>query len=142
MNLYGKPSPIHHGRQRERLDRVTFDHVQFSDSARHRRALFPGGSRTRRGAESVAQRRAASLVAVTERPESAGRDAAERATRVWVRVKANMNLRAYDIFEAESTLTEPEWPELGYWDLIKIAFRDHLITDLDHAVIKRLRGLT
>jgi hypothetical protein len=37
-------------------------------------------------------------------------------------------------------MSDPEWPELGYWDLIKIAFRDHLIQDLEHQVIKRLRG--
>ena len=52
-----------------------------------------------------------------------------------------MNLGAYEIFEEAATLDEPAWPELSYWDLIKIAFKDHLITDLDHAVIKRLRGL-
>ena len=70
-----------------------------------------------------------------------GRDAADRATRKWVRVCSNMNLGAYDIFEAPATLSEPEWPELSYWDLVKIAFKDHLIADLDHPVIKRLRGL-
>ena len=68
------------------------------------------------------------------------RDAAERATGSWIRVKANMNLGAYDIFEARGKLDEPEWPELGYWDLIKIAFRDHLIDNINHAVIERLRG--
>jgi hypothetical protein len=57
-----------------------------------------------------------------------------------VRVKANTNLGAYDIFEAEATLSEPEWPELGFWDLIRIAFKDHLITNLEHPVIRRLRG--
>ena len=70
-----------------------------------------------------------------------GREAAELAMQGWIRVKANMNLGAYDIFKAESVISEPEWPELGFWDLIKIAFRDHLIASLDHPVIKRLRGL-
>jgi hypothetical protein len=69
------------------------------------------------------------------------REAAERAMRSWVRVRANMNLGAYDIFVAESSIPDPEWPTLGYWDLIKIAFRDHLIDRADHPVIKRLRGL-
>jgi hypothetical protein len=69
-----------------------------------------------------------------------GREGAELAMRDWVRVKANMNLGAYDIFKAESVIQEPEWPKLGFWDLIKIAFRDHLITTVDHPVIKRLRG--
>jgi hypothetical protein len=68
------------------------------------------------------------------------REAAELAMKKWVRVKANMNLGAYDIYEAQSTMSEPGWPEQGFWDLIKISFRDHLITAIDHPVIKRLRG--
>ena len=68
------------------------------------------------------------------------REAAARATTDWVRVKPNMNLGAYEIFKAESVAAEPEWPELGFWDLIKIAFRDHLVDRIDHPVIKRLRG--
>jgi hypothetical protein len=68
------------------------------------------------------------------------REAAELAMKKWVRVKANMNLGAYDIYEAQSTMSDPEWPKEGFWDLIKIAFRDHLITSMDHPVIKRLRG--
>ena len=52
-----------------------------------------------------------------------------------------MNLGAYDIFVAESAIPDPEWPTLGFWELIKIAFRDHLVDRIDHPVIKRLRGL-
>jgi hypothetical protein len=72
-----------------------------------------------------------------------GREAAELAMKDWVRVKANMNLGAYDIFKPGpgSVLSEPEWPPLGFWDLIKIAFRDHLVDRVDHPVIRRLRGL-
>ena len=69
-----------------------------------------------------------------------GREAAGMAMRDWVRVKANMNLGAYDIWKAESVISEPEWPQLGFWDLIRLAFKDHLITTTDHLVIKRLRG--
>jgi hypothetical protein len=68
------------------------------------------------------------------------REAAELAEDRWVRVRANMNLGAYDIFQAESMLAEPEWPEISFWELVKIAFRDHLIDSLDHPVIKNLRG--
>jgi hypothetical protein len=69
-----------------------------------------------------------------------GREAADLAMKDWVRVKANMNLGAYDIFKADSVISKPEWPEIGFWDLIKIAFRDHLVDRIDHPVIKRLRG--
>src|SRR5262249_27720641 len=69
-----------------------------------------------------------------------GREAAALAVYDWVRVKPNMNLGAYEIYKASSVMSEPEWPELGFWDLIKIAFRDHLVDRIDHPVIKRLRG--
>ena len=68
------------------------------------------------------------------------REAAELGQKFWIRVRANMNLGAYDIFQAESAIPDPEWPPLGFWDLIRIAFRDHLIDRIDHPVIKRLRG--
>jgi hypothetical protein len=75
-----------------------------------------------------------------------GREAAELGMTSWIRVRANMDLGAYEIFKAESVILDPEWPRggdgeaLGYWDLIKIAFRDHLIDRIDHPVVKRLRG--
>ena len=70
-----------------------------------------------------------------------GREAAALATASWVRVRANMNLGAYEIFKAEAAYPDPEWPEeLAFWDLIRIAFRDHLVDRIDHPVVKRLRG--
>jgi hypothetical protein len=68
------------------------------------------------------------------------REAAELAMRSWIRLRANMGLGAYEIFQAESVIADPEWPQLGFWELVKIAFRDHLIDRIDHPVIKRLRG--
>jgi hypothetical protein len=68
------------------------------------------------------------------------REAAELAMEKWIRIRANMNLGAYDVFVAESKIADPEWPTLGFWELIKIAFRDHLVDRVDHPVIKRLRG--
>jgi hypothetical protein len=69
-------------------------------------------------------------------------EAAELAMKRWVRVRANMALGAYEIFEAASTIPEPTWPGHSFQELVKIAFRDRLITNLDHPVIRRLRGLT
>jgi hypothetical protein len=69
------------------------------------------------------------------------REAAELAMNQWVRTKANMSLGAYEMFVAESAMSEPVWPEATYQDLIRLAFRDRLISSLDHPVIKRLRGL-
>jgi hypothetical protein len=67
-------------------------------------------------------------------------EAAELAMRRWLRIKANMSLGAYEMFEAASTIPEPEWPELSLQELLRIGFRDRLVDRLDHAVVKRLRG--
>jgi hypothetical protein len=66
--------------------------------------------------------------------------AAEQAMQRWVRMKANMSLRAYEVFQAESAIPDPEWPDLSFQELCRIAFRDKLINQSDHPVLKRLRG--
>jgi hypothetical protein len=67
-------------------------------------------------------------------------EAAEMAMKRWIRLKANMVLGAYEIFESQGVIPEPEWPELPFNELLRIAFRDRYVGSLDHAVIKRLRG--
>jgi hypothetical protein len=67
-------------------------------------------------------------------------EAAQLAMRRWLRIKANMSLGAYEMFEAASTIPDPEWPELSLQELLRIGFRDRLVDRLDHAVVKRLRG--
>jgi hypothetical protein len=67
-------------------------------------------------------------------------EAAERATKGWVRVAANMALGAYDVFEAGGQLAEPEWPTVPLRELLRIGFRDRFIDTLDHPVLRRLRG--
>jgi hypothetical protein len=66
------------------------------------------------------------------------REAAAEAMTHWVRVTANMKAGAYDIFVAESVTAEPNFPELTLQELIKIAFKDRLITSLDHRIVQRL----
>jgi hypothetical protein len=67
-------------------------------------------------------------------------EAAELAMRKWVRIKANMALGAYEIFESQGVIPDPEWPELPFNELLRIAFRDRFVSSLDHPLIKRLRG--
>ncbi len=67
--------------------------------------------------------------------------AAERARSRWIRMSANMSAKAYDLFEAASELSEPEWPDIGFQELLDIAFPpERRIDSLDHDVVKRLRG--
>jgi len=69
------------------------------------------------------------------------REGAEIGMSQWVRVKANMSLGAYEMTVAEGAMTDPVWPDVSFQELIRLAFRDRLITTIDHPVIKRLRGL-
>ena len=76
----------------------------------------------------------------TEWPRSA-REAAEMAMGQWLRIKANMSLGAYDITLATGAMADPVWPELSFLELLRISYRERMITSLDHPVVKRLRGL-
>lgn len=69
-----------------------------------------------------------------------GVEAAQRAMTRWIRIKANMSLGAYEIFEATSKIPEPIWPDLSFDELCRIAFKDRLIDKADHAVVRRLLG--
>jgi hypothetical protein len=67
-------------------------------------------------------------------------EAAQLAMTNWIRLKANMSLRAYEVFKAESAIPDPIWPDLSFEEICHIAFKDRLINSADHPVIKRLRG--
>jgi hypothetical protein len=67
-------------------------------------------------------------------------EAAEHAMTKWVRVAANKALGAYELFEASGNIPDPVWPSQPFNELLKIAFKNYLISDLDHAVLRRLRG--
>ena len=68
------------------------------------------------------------------------RAGAEAALQRWVRVKANMDLGAYEILIATAITTEPKWPELSMREILQIAFKGHLIDSPDHPVVEDLRG--
>jgi len=69
-----------------------------------------------------------------------GLEAAEMAKTRWLRVAANMSLGAYEVFEATGDLPDPEWPSIPMSEILGVAFRDRIIQDPDHAVIRRFRG--
>jgi hypothetical protein len=71
-----------------------------------------------------------------------GLEAAELATKSWISVRANMQLGAYEIFEAAGEVPEPTFPEHSLEQLVKIAFKNKLIASTDHPVLRRLRGET
>jgi hypothetical protein len=58
----------------------------------------------------------------------------------WVRVSSNMDLGAYEVAVASAALPDPSWPEESFRDLLHIAFKNLLISDMQHPVLLRLRG--
>jgi hypothetical protein len=67
-------------------------------------------------------------------------EAAQIGMENWIRVVANMSLNAYEVYEATVTLSAPEWPSIPFADIVRIAFKGRYIKDLDHPVVRRLRG--
>jgi len=66
--------------------------------------------------------------------------AVELAKSKWLRIAANLSGGAYDVFEAQADLPEPEWPEYGMDKYIEVAFRGKIIKDMEHPVIQSLLG--
>lgn len=66
--------------------------------------------------------------------------AAQLAEKRWVRMAANMASGSYDVFEASGELAEPKWPELSLQEILRLAFKDRFIQDVDHSVLRGLRG--
>lgn len=66
---------------------------------------------------------------------------AQRARTDWVRLRSNKALGAYVAQVPVGDLQEPKWPDdLCYADLLRKAFRDRVIKDMEHPVVKRLQG--
>ena len=69
-------------------------------------------------------------------------DAVGDARKTWVRVVANKRQGGYDVFHLKDgvNLPEPKWPDKPMGDLLKLAFRDRIITSDDHVLLKQLHG--
>jgi hypothetical protein len=67
-------------------------------------------------------------------------EASQMARSKWVRVVSNSDLGAYDAHFARTDLPDPIWPKEPFKELLRIAFRDKFIDNLDHVVLRKLRG--
>jgi len=67
-------------------------------------------------------------------------EAAQVAMHEWVRVPSNRSLGAYEVFRTSATPPEPEWPAVDFQTILRVAFRDRFIRDLEHVVVRKLRG--
>ena len=66
--------------------------------------------------------------------------AVEMSKSNWIRITANMSLGGYDVFAAEASLSEPEWPDCDIEALIEVAFRGKIISGLEHPIVQSLLG--
>jgi hypothetical protein len=70
-------------------------------------------------------------------------EAAAMAENRWIKIRADMGLGAYQIYEAiNDAIPEPTWPTESFEEIVRVAFRDRFIDRSDHPVLKRLRGET
>lgn len=79
----------------------------------------------------------------TDRLDSWNRSAhkaAELAMSRWVRVASSRALGAYEIFTPIGELSDPEWPDISFPEMLRIGFGDYMINSSDHPVLRRLRG--
>jgi hypothetical protein len=60
------------------------------------------------------------------------------AKKMWIRMYAEGG--AYMYRKATASIPDPIWPEGNMKAFLKLAFRDYYIRDLEHPVIKNLRG--
>jgi hypothetical protein len=65
---------------------------------------------------------------------------AERAKEIWVKVVYNRETGGYEPIPAKRDLGVPQWPDLSYTELVKIAFEDNIIGHAEHDVIRELEG--
>ena len=58
----------------------------------------------------------------------------------WIRVLSNQIDKCYDILETSIELPAPKWPEGGFKQLFTLAFKNRVINNINHPVLKALRG--
>ena len=66
--------------------------------------------------------------------------AAQYAMKGWIRIKSDMSAGAYVVYEAAGNIPDPEWPDLTFKEIVGLAFKDRVVSSLDHPLVKRLRG--
>jgi len=62
------------------------------------------------------------------------------AMKEWTRMVSNQTLGCYEIIKPATYFPEPIWPDKTYDEILELAFKDRMITSLDHPEIKKLQG--
>ena len=65
---------------------------------------------------------------------------ASAAESNWCRMVSDTTNGHYSHFEPAVELPDPQWPDLSFSAILKIAFRDRMIDTANHPVLRELRG--
>jgi hypothetical protein len=83
------------------------------------------------------------ISAATARPNSWSQSASrccDIARGQWIRVQSSREGGTYVPHVAAGDFGEPRWPDKTLGELLRIAFGDKFIADLNHPILKKLRG--
>jgi hypothetical protein len=76
----------------------------------------------------------------TDRWSESMLDIVEVAKSKWVRIQSDRGVGAYAYITPEAELPPPDWPALAFSEILRLAFRSNFVDNLDHPVLRRLRG--
>jgi hypothetical protein len=68
------------------------------------------------------------------------RDAATFTMTKWARVISDTTLGGYQLLEPPIVYPDPVWPDMTFDQILNLAFKNNRIADIDHIVLKNLRG--
>ncbi len=67
---------------------------------------------------------------------------ATKAETEWVRIQSDMQLGAYKHITANADWEEPVWPPLDIGEILRRSLGEqHIISSVDHSVVREIRGL-
>ena len=72
---------------------------------------------------------------------SSKRQCANRAIKDWISVEADMNAGAYKANQPLDSLPEPTWPDVPFNKILDLCYRDRIISDADHHIVKEILGV-
>jgi hypothetical protein len=68
------------------------------------------------------------------------KEVAKLAETQWLRVQSNKAISSYEPLVAEDDLGDPTWPDLEWSAILRIAFKNKVVEDLENPLFGILRG--
>jgi hypothetical protein len=67
-------------------------------------------------------------------------EAVKKARKDWIRMQSDKPSQGYLTFKASGKLTDIPWPDLELEKIMEIAFRERIIANGDHPIVKHMLG--